>query len=131
MANAEFMVELEARLLNLRALFARGASAEEILPLLYWPDVVAAGEGLGQIYRGIPNLLPLAGEYVASMGRDCTWTLTDPVVSSDTVASTMLKINCHYDDGRADANYYALYVWERRGDEWKVAQEFLCVAGDA
>ena len=118
---------LQERFGRLSTMMAKGASAEELLEFLYWPEVVIAGEGLGKAYRGLEDLLPLAREYVAQMGKDCTWTLSDPIVSSGDVASSYVQVTCRYGGEKPDANYCALYVWQRRGSDWKVIHEQLCV----
>jgi ketosteroid isomerase-like protein len=118
---------IRARYRELSTKMANGVSAEDLMEFLYWPDVVVAGEGLGQVYRGVDALLPLAREFVKQMGSDCLWTAIDPIISSGDLASSVAQVTCRYGGEQPDANYCALYVWQRRGEQWKVVHEQLCV----
>ena len=85
---------LQERFGRLSTMMAKGASAEELLEFLYWPEVVIAGEGLGKAYRGLEDLLPLAREYVAQMGKDCIPTLimiSNSLCIASSKAMTVIK----------------------------------------
>jgi len=114
------------RLAHLRQLFARNAGAEEVLQFLCWPEFVTTAEGAGKVLRGLDEVLPAAKEIMQAMGTDCTWTVTDPIISSGDLASMFTQITCHYADVRPLSTYCVLYVWQRRGDDWKVIHEMVC-----
>ena len=115
---------LAKRLTRLEAMTRQGVAPEQIAAFLYWPDIVVAGEGLGRVYRGLDDLLPMFCDVVThQLSRDCSWTITDDVVHSGDVAATFLQVSSRYGEGQPDAHFCALYVWERRQGDWKVVRE--------
>lgn len=124
---ADVEADLAGRLAKLSGMMARGATADEVVDFLYWPEIVVAGEGLGKAYRGFAELRPLLREFLGHLGTDCSWTITDPVVTSGDVASTLIQVTCRYGGKQPDANYCVVYVWHRRANEWKVVHELVCV----
>lgn len=125
-ANAEVTAAILHRLETLSAHYAQGSDPEAIVRFLFWPEITTTGEGIDQVYRGIDAVLPLAREFSGAMGRDVTWTLNDPVIASGDLAYCLAQVTCRYADREA-VSYRALYVWQRRGDDWKVLNEMLCL----
>jgi hypothetical protein len=126
-AVADVEADLAGRLAKLTRMMASGVTADEVVDFLYWPEIVVAGEGLGKAYRGFAELRPLLRDYLGQLGKDCSWTITDPVVTSGDVASTLIQVTCRYGGEQPDANYSVIYVWQRRAKEWKVVHELVCV----
>ncbi len=125
-ASTDAAATVTRLLQELSALIARKATAQEVLTHLYWPDVVVAGEGFGQAVHGVENLRPLAVEYLQQMGTDCSFVPSEPVLVSGDLASSFVQVTCRYHGAQPDAHYCALYVWQRRGADWKVAHEQVC-----
>ena len=111
----------------LEAMMAIGSPPEKIAHFLYWPDVVVAGEGLGRVYRGLDDLSPMFTAVVSQeLSKDCSWTMTDSMIHSGNVAAVFTQVTSRYGAEKPDANFCALYVWEKRGSDWKVAREQVC-----
>jgi ketosteroid isomerase-like protein len=127
-AQADVLLHLQARLGELSVLMTRDDAAELIVDSLYWPDIVVTGEGFGRIIRGREELLPVLSEYVGVMGRDCTWTMVEPAVVTDDMVSMFIQVECRQGDAQSSDYFCPLYVWLRRGGEWKVIHEQACVA---
>jgi ketosteroid isomerase-like protein len=116
--------ELEHRLAQLEDMTRRAVPPEDIAHFLYWPDVVVAGEGLERAYHSLPDMLPMFCDVVSNqLSRDCSWRITHDLVHSGDVAATFLQVTSRYGEGQPDANFCALYVWERRQGDWKVIRE--------
>lgn len=109
------------------AKFAAGTDADEILPFMNWPDAVVVSPSYPNQFNGSAELLPGAREYVIAMGRDVTFEITAPVLAGGDTATVVARITCRHED-RDDDVSYALYVWNRRGGEWKVAREAVVPA---
>ena len=125
--HADVLVHLQARLSELSVLMTRDDAADVIVDSLYWPEIVVTGEGFGRIILGRAELLPVLSEYVGVMGRDCTWTMVEPAVVTEDTVSMFLQIECRRGDAQPSDYFCALYVWLRRGSEWKVIHEQACV----
>jgi hypothetical protein len=121
------MEHLQERLKEFSALMREDDPAPRILQRLYWPDIVVTGEGFGRIIRGREELLPVLSEYVGVMGRDCVWTLVEPAIVTSDMVSMFIQIECRHGAAAPPDYFCALYVWLRRGEEWKVIHEQACV----
>lgn len=121
--------EIHGRLEVVSGLFARKASADEIVTYMCWPEVVIASDA-SPIRHGIDELLPSAREFVAGMGHDVVFEVIGSIVSSDQSASCLAYVKCLH-EGQETSVSTALYVWERRDDDWKVIREMVCSAPDA
>lgn len=108
------------------AMFASEKHADEIVDYLYWPEIIAVLEGDPTIFRGTRELLPFARQFVPQLGRNVDFHIDDPITISADMASAVVKVISHYED-KSDEINYALYVWQRREDDWKIIQEMLCV----
>ena len=106
-------------------MFARGQGADDLVASVYWPEVLAVAEGVPNILRGMDDLLPFAREFVPQLGRDVTFSVDDPILASGDLASCLAQVRCRHQD-RPDEVHRVLYIWQRRGDEWRVVQEMLC-----
>jgi len=115
-----------SRYAGMSALFAQQASPEEVYDYLYWPELVTTGEGLPCVFRGKENLMPTVAEFMAAMGTDCVWTSVDPIIVSGNLASSLMQVSCRYPDAPT-VDYRAIYVWQKRGETWKVIHEMLCL----
>ena len=114
---------VEARYRLLEKLFAAGASAEAVYKELYWPEIVATGQGESKVYRGPAEMTPLLGEYLKAMGRNCRYSVADPAVQDGNLSVVWTQLSCTYGQGKPDLNLRVLYVWQRRGEQWRVIRE--------
>lgn len=117
--------EIAGLLATAEGFFAADSGADVIVPFLYWPEVVGIVEGVPKVFRGVAEVLVFAHEFIPAMGRDVVFEITDPVILSGDLASTQVRITCRHAGG-TDEIYRALYVWQRRGDAWKVIHEIVC-----
>lgn len=122
--SAETVADISKRLAAVSVMFAEGASADDIVAYMNWPEVIIGSEG-SPIRHGVDELMPSARDFVSLMGTDVIFELVGPILASGDLASSMVAVRCNYPD-RPPMVSNALYVWERRGTEWKVVREMLC-----
>lgn len=114
---------VEARYRLLEKLFASGASADAVYKELYWPEIVATGQGEPKVYRGPAEMKPLLGQYLQEMGRACKYSVFDPAVQDGDLAVVWTQLTCNYGQAKPAMNLRVLYVWQRRGQDWRVIRE--------
>jgi len=125
--NAAIVAALTDRYEKLSEMMAQATPPADIARFLYWPEIVVAGEGLGRVYRGLDDLMPMFVAVVSTeLSSNCSWTVTDPFVTSESVAAAFTQVTSHFGGTKPDTNYCALYVWEKRGTDWKVIREQVC-----
>jgi hypothetical protein len=120
-ANSAILQRLESA----SEMLARGAGADLIIASAYWPEIVAIAEGNPTIFRGMDEFLPFAREFVPQLGRNVEFAVNDPIVASGDLASSVVQATCRHHD-RPDEVFRLIYVWQRRGNEWKIVQEMMC-----
>lgn len=121
---APISTELQGVYDTLRRITLDGASAEEIGKFMYWPEAMVDGEGLEKAFHSLAEYQPAMAELLAVMGKDCEATFRDPVVTSGALAAVYGQVNCRYkESGKPDLVAHALWIWERRGKEWKIIRE--------
>jgi hypothetical protein len=122
--QAEVCAQLDEKLRQLEAMMRENVATDEIARFLYWPEIVVANEGVEKVYRTFPEFLEMFADVVDSeLSRDASWTSIDPVLASGDLAVALYQVTFRFPDGREDLHSRALYTWQRRGDEWKVAME--------
>ena len=126
-APDDVVANIAERLRIAEEMFADGRGADAIVPFIYWPEIVAILERVPTVFRGIDMLLPFAREFVPSLGRNVTIELTDPILNSGDLVSSHVQIKAENGDESA-AVYHALYIWQRRGGDWKIVHEMVCSA---
>ncbi|HEV2598876.1 hypothetical protein [Sphingopyxis sp.] len=129
-ASEDVVGAITRKYAEVSAMFAAGRSGDEILQVLNWPDGIVTLPMPPYLFRGTAELLPTAREFATSMGRNVTFELQGAVLGAGDLAAATVLVTSHHDDRAADANY-VLYVWQRRGEEWKVIREaVVVVAGE-
>nr|WP_087575068.1 hypothetical protein [Sphingomonas sp. CDS-1] len=126
-ASEEIVTAITQRLQVAEEMFAQGRGADDIVSFIYWPEIVGIIEGVATVFRGVDMLLPFAREFVPSLGRNVTIKMTDPIISSGDIASSHVQIAAENEDGSGGV-YHALYIWQRRDDDWKIVHEMVCSA---
>lgn len=118
--------ELRAFLDEAERAFARGATAEEIVTLMYDDDPVYVGEGDQAATRGLRDLVVKARTLFADLGARprVTFRIGAPVLTSGTVAVAMIEAECLPDHPGAGLVKYRMMTGLRRGVRgWRVALE--------
>lgn len=112
--------------------FARGATVEEIMTLMYDDDSVYVGEGDPAATRGLRDLVVKAGSLFAPLGARprITFRIGAPVLASGTVAVAMLEAECLPDQPGAELLTYRMMTGLRRGARgWRVVLEMSAAGG--
>jgi len=117
--------ELKAVLRETEVALARGASAEEILDMLYHDDVFVVGEGVERATRGrIDFASELEGllEFWGGAPK-CSYEMEGPILHSGSVAVTFVNFVCAGEGQREDSVYRALYGWAETDLGWRIQLE--------
>jgi hypothetical protein len=102
----------------------QGVPAEELTKRFYWPEAVLAGEGVAKAARGPVEVAALVKSAGADVGV-CRHALYDPIVYSGHVASLIFDYTCQPPGNKPPMKFNTIYVWERRGKEWKIIREMF------
>ena len=113
--------ELQQKYAEIQKLIQEGAPADTIRTALYWPELINAGEGK-PTYRDQATFAPAFVNAIAHLGKDCAISLAEPAVVGTHIAGVYSQFHCTYAD-KPDLDLRVLYVWQKRGNEWKVALE--------
>ena len=88
---------------------------------LYWPDVIIDGEG-GPTQHGFDEMLAAMPETLEFVGDNCKFVFTDPAIVTEHVVVQRSGFNCKM-GVEPDVDLRLLYVWQKRGETWKVVRE--------
>jgi ketosteroid isomerase-like protein len=120
--------EIGAILAAVEAAIMQGASAKEIVALMYDESVIIVSEGARSAARGLEEVLPRMTEFMRDWGPHprVVLKLCEPVLSAETLALAMVTTEIHPD--RPDASvlrYSALMGWKRESGRWRVTMEMV------
>jgi hypothetical protein len=102
---------------------SKKATGEQLVNFYFWPDAVAAGEGLGRAYQGTKELVEMSNTMAAQAG-ECRHVDNAPTLLAGNMASQLVQYQCRTPgDEKQVSNFRVLYVWLKRGGAWKVARE--------
>ena len=116
---------IKAKYAEFAQILADGGDALTLAEAMYWPEVVVTGEGIDKVYHHLSEMVEIAEDFGELLGRNASWTLAEPLLVSGDLASAYTQLRCTYDD-KPPYTLRILYVWHRRGGQWKVAHEMLC-----
>jgi ketosteroid isomerase-like protein len=115
---------IQARYDAITKMLESGTPSADIGRALYWPDVIVTGQGAEKVYRGLDALQPTLAAVLKDLGPHCKFSVRDPAAQSGSVAAVYSQLGCKSATaGQPDINLRLLYVWEKRGNEWKVVRE--------
>lgn len=113
---------LEHELETFTELEEKGVSAAELTKRFYWPEAVLTGEGVPKAARSPAEVAALIGSVGGDVGV-CHHAKYNPIVYSGRVASLILEYTCHPPAGKPALQFNTIYVWEKRGKDWKIITE--------
>lgn len=123
-AKTSARAEISAKLASLEAAMARGDAADRIVELIYWPDAVAGMEGIPEPMRGYAQLAEVMKAAVPEgKGVICKLALVGPVTVSGTLATAYGNNSCQGATPDKPETSHSLYVFQKRGGQWKVLRE--------
>ena len=76
--------------------------------------------------KGTGAVTPEVAALIGSVGGDvgvCHHAKYNPIVYSGRVASLILEYTCHPPAGKPALQFNTIYVWEKRGKDWKIITE--------
>lgn len=102
----------------------KGTPAEELARLNYWPEALLTGEGVDKAARGLDEVAAILKATGSELGK-CRHASYDPIVFAGRMASQVFEGTCEPPDGKPVQKFRVLYVWEKRGEEWKIIREMF------
>jgi SnoaL-like domain len=100
-----------------------GAPVADVGHALYWPNVIVAGQGNEKTAHGYAELEPVLASVLKDLGTHCHFQVQNPTVQNGAMAAAFSQLTCKAAAGQPDINLRLLYVWERRGTQWRVVRE--------
>jgi hypothetical protein len=100
----------------------KGMPAEELTKRFYWSDALLTGEGATKAARGYDEVAAMVKAAGTEIGV-CHHKQSDRIVHSGSVASLILEYSCQPPGAKPPTKFSAIYVWEKRGKEWKIIRE--------
>lgn len=119
---------LSDRLETFTELEERGTPAADLSRQFYWPDALLTGEGAGKAARGFDEVAAMIKAAGTELGS-CHHAQFDPIVYSGRLASQIFEYTCKTADGKPATKFSTIYVWEKRGKEWKIIREMFVSGG--
>ncbi len=120
--------ELRETLNAVEAAVARGADAAEICSLLYDGQAVIVGEGAPAATRGVAAFVPQLADLLEGWGGGTrlTFELVEPVLISESIATSFLDVKCYPGNQPATVQHYrVLSAWRPGARGWRVALEMF------
>ncbi len=115
---------IQARYSAVEKMVNSGAPSADVGRALYWPNVIVTGQGAEKVSHGLDELQPVLAAVLKDLGTHCKFIVKDPQAQSGSLAAVFSQLTCKAAAaGQPDINLRLLYVWERRGNDWKVVRE--------
>lgn len=99
-----------------------GGDPEKLLRYMYWPDVIIDGSGSSKTYKDLADAMPDMKAIVASMHGKCGYDFRYPTVASPNLVVVFGGVECQEGD-RPPVRTKAMWVWLKRGTDWKIIRE--------
>ena len=115
---------IQARYSAVEKMVNSGAPSADVGRALYWPNVIVTGQGAEKVSHGLDQLQPVLAAVLKDLGTHCKFIVKDPQAQSGGLTAVFSQLTCKAAvAGQPDINLRLLYVWERRGNDWKVVRE--------
>lgn len=118
--------DIRGVLASVKEAFGRGATAKEIVDLLYDQDLMLIGEGFPAASSGLKECLPLFEAAFQEWGPrpKLEMRISEPIQEADELAVTVVGVTCYPDVAGAEpVRYRMMAAWKPTSRGWRVVVE--------
>ncbi len=124
----QITAEVRRVLDRVEAAFARGTTAEELIPMWYDEDVVVVGEGDPGAVRGHAEVIAKAAQMLPEMGPHprASFRMDEPVLGMESLAVVFIDAEVSPDiAGAQPVRYRILTAWRPGKRGWRIVREMF------